>query len=52
MVIREVQEEKFENITDYNTWISTKYCFDDGIRVCGLNILDNGQVVAKYIKLF
>ena len=52
MSVREQKEIKFNDIADYNKWISSKYCFDNSIRVCGLNILDDGKVIVSYIKLY
>lgn len=52
MSVREVQEIEFEDVAEYNQWVNSKYCFDDSIRVCGLNILDDGKVIASYIKLY
>ena len=52
MSIREPKEIKFNDIAEYNQWVSSNYCFDNSIRVCGINILDNDKVIATYIKLY
>jgi hypothetical protein len=52
MSVREPKKMEFNDIAEYNQWVSSKYCFDDSIRICGLNILDDGKVIASYIKLY
>ena len=52
MSVREPKEIEFNDIAEYNQWVSSKYNFDNSIRLCGLNILDDGKVIANYIKLY
>lgn len=52
MGIREPKEIEFDDVAEYDQWVNSKYNFDDSIRVCDVNILDNGKVIASYIKLF
>lgn len=51
MMFKEPKIIEFNNSAEYNKWHITQYQSMNGIKECGLVILDDGRVSVSYIKL-
>lgn len=43
---------EFDDLTEYLQWSNLHYHLQNGVKISGLEALDNGKYKCKYIRLF